>query len=259
MIIDDLIVYKTAKNKSLICVNASNIEKDFSWLALQAKKFDAEITNNSNEYSLIALQGPDSVKNLSQLIKFNHDLPYYGVEVIGDIVLARTGYTGEDGFEIFGNHNTIQDLWHKFYKIGVTPCGLASRDVLRLEVGYPLYGQDLNQTLTPFDCGLKWTVKMDKAEFVGKNALQNYAPKYKLIKLSMDKGVPRPGYKVFCNNEEIGEITSGTHSVVLDKGIAMALIQSQVKLEGKVLTVAVRNNQFEANYQSKAFVNGGHK
>jgi aminomethyltransferase len=258
-IIDDLIVYKTALNKCLICVNASNIEKDFTWLAIKAKQFDVKITNNSLEYSLIALQGPESVKHLSQLLSFNHDLPYYGVQVIGDVVLARTGYTGEDGFEIFANHSTIKQLWQNLQKMGVTPCGLAARDVLRLEVGYPLYGQDLNQTLTPLDCGLKWTVKMDKIDFIGKNALKNYAPKYKLIKLSMDKGVPRPGYKVYCNNELVGEVTSGTHSVVLDKGIAMALIRPDVKLEGKVLTVEIRNNQFEASYQTKAFVNGGHK
>ena len=145
--IDDLIVYKMNPGKVLICVNASNIEKDFDWMKSQHKGFDCTLTNKSSEYSLLALQGPQSYSVLKPLLKDLPDIEYYSVYETSfgsnPVIIARTGYTGEDGFEIFGTHVAIKDLWEKLMGAGVTPCGLAARDVLRMEVCYPLYGHEI--------------------------------------------------------------------------------------------------------------------
>lgn len=264
-VIDDLIVYKLEEEKVLVCVNAANIEKDFTWLNTIVKDFDCTLEDHSDSYSLLALQGPQSepiMKNLE--ILDSNEFTYYSAKETetkyGKLILARTGYTGEDGFEIFGSHESIKNIWKDFLSKGVTPCGLASRDVLRLEVGYPLYGHELSDDWTPLDAGLKWTVKMDKEKFSGKEALESYKPKYRLAKLSLDKGIPREGYDVLNHNsEKVGWIASGTMSVALSKGIGIALIERDKFPEDKVFKIKVRNNEIDANYHAKAFVAGGHK
>ncbi|MCB9094885.1 MAG: glycine cleavage system aminomethyltransferase GcvT [Halobacteriovoraceae bacterium] len=267
-IIDDLIVYKLSTQKVLICVNAANIDKDWAWIKKihEEKKFECQIENKSNEYSLLAIQGPDAEKHLCEMFSLDvfRELPYYGVEQAtlygGDCILARTGYTGEDGFEIFSNHETIKKLWAGFLGRGVAPCGLAARDTLRLEVCYPLYGHELNESLTPLDCGLKWTVKMDKEDFVGKAALEQSRPSKRLVKLSLEKGIPREGYEILNSSEQtIGVITSGTMSPLFHKGIAMGLVDSDAFPEDKKLSIRIRNNIYEANYHTKPFLTGGHK
>lgn len=264
-VIDDLIAYKLADEKVLICVNASNIEKDFNWLSSLVKDFNCELKNDSDNYSLLALQGPDSTNIISKLgIELGEGFDYYSAREVdsslGALIVARTGYTGEDGFEIFGSHETVKLLWKNLLQTGVTPCGLASRDVLRLEVAYPLYGHEIHDEVTPLDAALKWTVKADKNSFMGKEALSSYQPKFRLVKLSLDKGIPREGYDILNNEEEkIGTITSGTMSVTLGKGIGIGLVEKDKFPKDKEFKIKVRKNAFAANYHAKAFVTGGHK
>ncbi len=263
-VIDDLIVYKLAPGRVMICVNASNIEKDFSWMKSKHKGYDCSLTNLSTIFSLLALQGPESFKILKSIIPQLPDLEYYSVfESAGGqqpIIIARTGYTGEDGFEIFGHHQTIKDMWKKLMELGVTPCGLAARDVLRLEVCYPLYGHELNDDLNPFDAGLGWTVKLNKTNFIGIQELNKKTSKHKLIKLLLDKGIPREGYPVVNSlGEKIGEVTSGTMSVVLNKGVCLARIEIDKVPKDEVFSIDIRNKLYPAQILKKPFVTGGHK
>jgi aminomethyltransferase len=263
-VIDDLIVYKLAPQRILICVNASNIEKDFTWMNSKVGNFNVKFTNRSSDYSLLALQGPETEKIIRSLLPQLPALEYYSVwegEWQGKpLILARTGYTGEDGFEIFGGHDLIAQWWDAFMKAGVAPCGLASRDVLRLEVCYPLYGHELNDEVTPLDAALAWTVKRDKPQFIGKEALANYKPRFKLVKLLVEKGIPREGYPVTnAEGQVIGQVTSGTLSVTLNQGIALARIESDKAVSGQNYFVDIRQKKYPATATTKPFVQGGHK
>jgi aminomethyltransferase len=263
-VIDDLIVYKLAKNKILICVNASNIEKDYNWIKSKHVGYQCKLSNRSDVFSLLALQGPKAYEVLKPLLNDLPDLEYYSVHETAfeglPVIVARTGYTGEDGFEIFGSHELIKSLWQKFMSHKVVPCGLAARDVLRLEVCYPLYGHELNDEVNPYDAGLGWTVKPSKTKFIGKEALASKPAKYKLVKLILDKGIPREGYPVLnSKNEPIGIVTSGTMSVVLNKGVAFARIQIDKAPSDEVFLVDIRQKPYPAQLTKKPFVTGGHK
>lgn len=264
-IIDDLIAYKLSENQVLICVNASNIKKDWDWIKSKITPFNCKLRNLSDSYSLIALQGPNAEKTLKETgLLIPDNFPYYSImsqDLEKDkLLIARTGYTGEDGFEIFSSHTFAKILWKKLKSMGVTPCGLAARDVLRLEACYPLYGHELTDLITPIDAGLSWTVKQNKAKYIGKTFLENYKPQYRLVKLSLERGIPREGYEILDQNKKnIGKVTSGTMSVVTGKGIAMALIQNGNFEKIEKYYINIRNTHFEANLQTKPFVAGGHK
>lgn len=263
-VIDDLIVYKLSPGRVLICVNASNIEKDYNWIKSKHVGFKCKLSNRSDVFSLLALQGPKAFSILQPLLKELPDIEYYSVFESSfeglPVIIARTGYTGEDGFEIFGSHETIKSLWQKFMSLKVVPCGLAARDVLRLEVCYPLYGHELNDEVNPYDAGLGWTVKGAKTKFVGKEKLASKPAKYKLVKLVLEKGIPREGYPVLnSNNEPIGTVTSGTMSVMLNKGIAFARIQIDKAPADEVFIVDIRQKPYPAQLTKKPFVTGGHK
>lgn len=263
-VIDDLIVYKLKPGRILICVNASNIDKDFSWIKSKHQGYSCSLTNCSDVYSLLALQGPKAYETLKPLLTELPDIEYYSVFESAfeglPVTVARTGYTGEDGFEIFGGHETIKQLWRKFMSLNVTPCGLAARDVLRLEVCYPLYGHELSDELSPYDAGLAWTVKASKTKFVGKDSLAPKPAKYKLVKLILDKGIPREGYPVLnSKNEKIGVVTSGTMSVILNKGIALARIEIGKAPTDEVFLIDIRQKLYPAQLTKKPFVTGGHK
>jgi aminomethyltransferase len=248
----------------MICVNASNIDKDFDWMKSHISGFDAKIDDQSDSFSLLAIQGPKSESVLNDSFDLS-GLEYYGVKEIqnsgGRVIIARTGYTGEDGFEVFGPHDFIIDLWTRLMaKEGVSPCGLGARDVLRLEVCYPLYGHELDDTVTPLDCGLKWCTKLDTGDFIGKESLQNYKTRFQTVKLVMSKGIAREHYKVLDQNQdEIGYITSGTMSVSNSQGIALARINKEKVNTTTDFYVNIRNKNYEATRIKKAFVAGGHK
>ncbi len=264
-VIDDLIAYKLGHQRVLICVNASNIKKDWDWMSSHLSGFNCTLKNLSDDYSLLALQGPKAESLLRELGLLEiKEFPYYSIMETSfqneAIIIARTGYTGEDGFEIFSGHHFAQKLWRDLISLGAKPCGLAARDVLRLEVCYPLYGHELSDDVTPLDSGLSWTVKLNKALFIGKQALLDYLPKFQLIKLSLDKGIPREGYEVLDSNARvIGKVTSGTMSVVTGKGIAMALVSKEKNPTDKKYFINIRNTNYEAQLHTKAFINGGHK
>jgi aminomethyltransferase len=263
-VIDDLIVYKLKPGRVLICVNASNIQKDFDWIQSKHQNFNCNLSNRSDVLSLLALQGPKAFEALKPLLSELPDMEYYSVFETSfnasPIIVARTGYTGEDGFELFGSHETIKILWQKFISMGVIPCGLAARDVLRLEVCYPLYGHELNDEVNPFDAGLGWTVKIQKIKFIGKDALAQKPARYKLVKLILEKGIPRENYPVLnSKNEVVGTVTSGTMSVILNKGVALARIEIDKASTDEVFMVDIRQKPYMAQITKKPFVNGGHK
>lgn len=259
-VVDDLIVYKIAPGKVMICVNASNIDKDFAWMKSKHGGFECTLKNRSDEFSLLAIQGPKAFELMKSLASDLPDLEYYSVAEFHGNIIARTGYTGEDGFEVFGSHECIKQLWNDLLAKGATPCGLAARDVLRLEVGFPLYGHELNDEVNPYDAGLGWTVKLPKTKFVGKDTLSAKPTRYKLVKLILEKGIPREGYPVLnSKNEPIGVITSGTMSVVLNKGIAMARIEIDKAPADEVFLVDIRQKPYPAQLTKKPFVTGGHK
>ncbi len=265
-VVDDAISYKISSSKVLICVNASNMQKDWEWISSFVNSFNCTIINKSAEYSLVAVQGPLEEKLFIKLgiLKGTEDFPYYSVKEMkyegANIIVARTGYTGEDGFEVFCSHETVQKLWDDLISGGAAPCGLVSRDVLRLEVCFPLYGHELTNELTPLDAGLRWTIKFGKTNFLGKNFLMNYEPKYILVKLSIEKGVPRQDYPVTTEDGKvIGKVVSGTMSISINHGIATALINKDLFPKDKQFFINIREKLIKANYHTKPFVVGGHK
>jgi len=258
--IDDLLIYKRGDNDYLLVVNASNIDKDIAWMNSHATA-DVVIEDKSADYGLLALQGPVAQEVLQKLTDEPlADIKFFrfkeNVNVAGHSVLvSRTGYTGENGFEIYGSLEAIVALWPAILAAGeaegVIPAGLGARDTLRFESGLPLYGQELSKDISPLETGLGFVVKLNKEEdFLGKAALaaqkENGVPR-KLIGLEMiDKGIPRTGYKVFLGDVEIGEVTTGTQSPTLKKNIGFALLNSEHTAEGTEVEVEIRNKRLRA-------------
>jgi len=262
-IVDDLIAYKIAQNKILICVNAANIEKDWNWIKKHHENFRCDLTNKSSEYSLIAIQGPDSVKFLEPLFGNSFaSMDYYSVKEFSlkerSVILSRTGYTGEDGFELFIPNELATELWQGFVKQGATPCGLAARDLLRLEVCYPLYGKELSDDHNPYECNLAWTVKDKAQDFVGKKALAQKLKKSTLVKFTMQGAIPREGYKILAEQKEAGIVTSGSISPELNKGIGIARIGIE-HAKNDQLQIEIRNKLYDIEIQKKPFITGGAK
>lgn len=241
-ILDDLIAYKFSSKKILFCVNAANLEQDWEWMTKKTQGFDCTWKDLSSELCLLALQGPKTEDYLSQLEPlWDKNLGKFSIQLLAqNYLIARTGYTGEDGVEIFCPKQKALELWNNALKMGVEPCGLGARDVLRIEAGYPLYGQELSINLSPLDAGLKWTIKLQGEDFIGKQSLLHHQPKYQSIKLVLEKGIPRSGQKVFLGDIMIGEITSGTFSVILSKGIGIARVDRNADLTSAPLGVDQR-------------------
>lgn len=258
-ILDDLIAYKLSEDKILVCVNAANIEKDYSWFEENLKDFDIILKNESENFSLVALQGPDSENHLKKLSLTKELPPMKNYQVINyqGLIIAKTGYTGELGFEVFGQHEQILKIWNELKENQVVPCGLAARDTLRLEVCYPLYGQELSEEVNPLESGLGWTLKLDQGEnFIGRDSLLKAKKNTKLIKLRTKKGIPRQGSKIIqlSNNEIIGEVTSGTFSPTAGCGIAMARIKNSYKNSDGDLLIEIRSKQYPAEVVKKNFL-----
>ncbi len=259
-IVDDLILYRKDSGYFMV-VNASNIDKDFEWL--QSKnKFNCTLENHSDKYSLIAIQGPRSRHILSSLTDEEIELKFYScmdAKICGEkVMLSRTGYTGELGFEIYASHDSTIKIWQSFLDKGVEPCGLASRDVLRLEMKYCLYGNDIDNSTTPIEAGLSWITSFEKDDFIGRDILQSQKvnkPQRKLITFELlERGIPRHDYLIEKDGEKIGNVTSGTQSISLSKGIGMAYVKHQFAKIGTEINIIIRNKPVKAKIVKSPFV-----
>lgn len=265
-IVDDLIIYRFEKNRYMMVVNAGNVQKDFSWIKehLSGK---VSIKNDSDAYGLLALQGPASMKILSKITDVNlRDIQFYHfveTNVAGfPVILSRTGYTGEPGFEFYHKTQFSKDLWQSIMKAGdeyqLAPVGLGARDTLRLEMKYCLYGNDIDQTTNPIEAGLGWITKTDKNDFIGKDAIMSVKtnkPDRKLVGFIMeDRAIPRHGYNVYAGNDAIGIVTSGTQSPTLNKAIGLAYIHRDFAKIGSEILINIRNRMMKAVIVKTPFV-----
>lgn len=258
-VVDDLLVHKERDNEYLLVVNASNTDKDFKWLLEHKEDENVEIINESPKTGQIAIQGPLAESILQKLTDVNlADVKFYRYtygQVDGvKCLISRTGYTGEDGFEVYCPWEKTVQLWNKMLETGgdnILPCGLGARDTLRFEAKMPLYGHELGEEITPLEAGLARFVALDKEEdFIGKSALKAQKeagiPR-KIVGLEMlDRGIPRAGYTVKKDGKEIGFITTGSYSPSLDKNLGLALIDAAYAYIGNEVAVAIRNKDVKA-------------
>lgn len=257
-VVDDLLVYKYERNRFMVVVNASNIEKDFAWMKANLTD-DATITDLSDEVALIALQGPKSSKVAVRILGENlADLrPFRFLEIQHEgapLLISRTGYTGEDGFEIYLKKDRAEGLFKKFLgEKEVKPVGLGARDTLRFEARLPLYGNELSDEITPLDAGLKKFCDLNGEFFIGQEALQKIMtdePEWKLCGIEMvDKGIPRTGYEVYGGRMDefpIGCVTSGSFCPTLDKNCALIMIQREAAKLGSEIWIDIRNSRRSA-------------
>ena len=264
-IVDDFLLYMIAKNNYLLVVNASNMEKDLAWIN-KHNSFGCKIDNQSDNYSLLAVQGPKSIELLQELTDVNlFDIKYYNFKIgsiagIDEVILSRTGYTGEIGFEIYVKNESVKQLWDALFatSIDMKAIGLAARDTLRLEKGFCLYGNDINDTTSPIEAGLGWITKFTK-EFINHENLkaqkEGGATK-KLVGLELiDKGIARNGYPIVnAEGAEIGIITSGTMSPTLNKAIAMAYVPKELSKVDSEILIQVRKKQIRAKVVAMPFL-----
>ena len=263
-VVDDLLVYKMADDRFFLVINASNIDKDWAWIQQQASDFDVTLEHQSDQYGEIAVQGPESEKMMEQVLSIPcKELAFYTFKTIGDVIVSRTGYTGEDGFEIYASADYINACWDKLIEAGVKPCGLGCRDTLRFEVGLPLYGDELSEQITPLMAGLGAFVKLDKEEFIGKEALAEQkakGPAKKLVGIELrDKAIPRHGYPVLKDGEVIGEVTTGYHTISTDKSVCMALIDTKYSDLLTEVQIQIRKKIFPGFVCKKQFYNKKYK
>ena len=256
--VDDLLVYKMGENDFFLVINAANIDKDWAWMQQHAEGFDIDLQNRSDSYGQIAVQGPESEHVMEAVLGIPcSELTFYTVKTVGDVIVSRTGYTGEDGFEVYATPEYIRTCWDKLIAAGVQPCGLGCRDTLRFEAGLPLYGDELAEDITPLMAGLGIFVKLDKEEFIGKEALakqkeEGVAKKLVGIELA-DKAIPRHGYTVLKDGQPIGEVTTGYHTISTDKSVCMALIDSQYAALDTEVDIQIRKKVFAGKVVKKLF------
>jgi aminomethyltransferase len=263
-VIDDIIVYRFSPGRLFVCVNASGREKDFEWMRDRAGK-DVAVGQRSDDWAQIAVQGPNAPKLVDSLCEPRVlDLGYYHfreatVAGVRGCIVARTGYTGEDGFEVFVPPSGARKLWDTLVERGAVPCGLGARDSLRLEVAYRLYGNDMDEEHTPLEAGLGWIVKLDKkGGFVGSEALirqkqQGLSRKLVGFKLT-GKGIARHGYPTLKEGKRVGEVTSGTMSPVLKEPIGLAYVPAALSKEGSAFEVEIRGKPVPAQVVKTPFV-----
>jgi len=271
-IVDDILVYHYENEKFLIVVNASNIEKDWAWLQEQNKTVGAELENASDKIAQLAVQGPKAVEALQSLTDVNlADIKYYtfvtgkfaGVE---NVIISATGYTGAGGFELYMYNSDAEKIWNAVFEagkeFGIKPAGLASRDTLRLEMGFCLYGNDIDDTKSPIEAGLGWITKfVEGNNFIDRELLEkqkNEGTKQSLRGFEMiDKGIPRHGYEVVdIEGNTIGEVTSGTMSPMLKIGIGMAYVKPEFSKLGTEIYIKIRNKSLKAKIVKMPFYKG---
>ena len=269
--VDDLLVYCEGDGKFFLVINAANIDKDVTWIKEQAKNFDVKVDHQSDYYGQIAVQGPEAEAKVVEVLGLDvADLVFYTfkkIDVDGETIIAsRTGYTGEDGFEIYGSHKYIQQAWDKLIAAGVTPCGLGCRDTLRFEVGLPLYGDELSADISPVMAGLGMFAKLDKEEFIGKDLLVKQKAEgvqKKLVGIALaddDKAIPRHGYEVVgANDEIIGEVTTGYRTIMTDKSVCFALVDAAYMKLGTELAVRIHRKLHPGTVVKKRFYDKSYK
>ena len=265
-IIDDLIVYRIEIEKYLLVVNASNISKDWEWIKKQNKDFNCSVINLSNEISLLAIQGPNAEELCQEFTNENLSLlPNYSFTVSSfagfkNIMISKTGYTGSGGYELYIPNDSAIHVWDALFtknEFDLKPIGLAARDTLRIEMGYCLYGNDINENTSPEEANLRWITKVE-TNFIGSviinNQIQDGCNK-KLVGFKLtEKSIPRKGYKIFSrDNELIGHVTSGTFSPLLKKGIGLAYINC-INLKDDLIYIKIRNNLNEAEIVKTPFI-----
>jgi aminomethyltransferase len=264
-ILDDLILFRIAPARFLLVVNAANTDSDLAWITDRAAG-RAEVVDRSAELALLALQGPEAESVLRTLTTIDLPAlrPFTAVEgLVAGVrtLVSRTGYTGEDGFELSSASGDAQGLWDAVLEVtrrsGGLPAGLAARDSLRLEAGLPLHGADLDASTTPLEAGLGWVVKLDKGEFVGRAALHAQAregPSRRLVGLQLDEpGIPRHGYPVWCAGKQTGAVTSGARSPTLGTYIGLAYVAVGASVPGTAIAVEVRGRQVPARVVARPF------
>lgn len=267
-VVDDLLVYKMEPQRYFLVINASNIDKDVAWIMEQSKKFDVVVENQSEKYGEVAVQGPKTEEIVERILGIEcSDLAFYTckeVERNGEtIIISRTGYTGEDGFEIYASHAFTNEVWDKLVGSGeVKPCGLGCRDTLRFEVGLPLYGDELTDEITPLEAGLGMFAKLDK-DFIGRDALAAQKAeglKRKIVGIELkDKAIPRHGYEVEADGKVIGVVTTGYNSISTGKSVCMAMLDIEyTKLDTEV-AVRIRKKVFPGVVTKKRFYDKNYK
>ncbi len=265
-IVDDLLIYMLAENSYMIVVNAANIDKDWEWMKKHCPS-DVQFENRSDSLALLAIQGPKSLATLQKLTSVDLSaIPYYnfvqGTLCGVDMTISRTGYTGELGFEIYFDVKHSEAVWKAIFEAGkefsIAPIGLGARDTLRLEMGYCLYGNDIDQTTNPIEGGLGWITKLAKGDFTAKSVIEKTkadGPKRKLVgMLLQEKAVPRHGYPLLVNGANVGVVTSGTFSPSLEKGIAMGYVNAPYFEIGTKIQIDVRGKSVEAVIVSLPFL-----
>lgn len=272
--VDDLLVYKMGELDFFLVINAANIDKDWAWMQEQAEGFDIDLQNRSDYYGQIAVQGPQSEEIVEKVLGLPcNDLKFYTTRYLTELpspqeglevgIISRTGYTGEDGFEIYASHAYINNCWDKLVAAGVQACGLGCRDTLRFEVGLPLYGDELSAEISPVMAGLTMFVKFDKEEFIGKEALlkqKTEGTERRQVGIELqDRAIPRHGYTVLKDGQSIGEVTTGYHALSVDKSVCMALIDSRYAKLGTEVEVQIRKKTFPGVVVKKQFYNKSYK
>jgi aminomethyltransferase len=266
-IVDDLLVYNLGDNEFMLVVNASNIEKDFEWMT-ENNKFDVKIDNQSDEYSLLAVQGPHSHNVLQKFFGDDINLEYYHFKkekIAGtDVTLSRTGYTGEIGYEIYfkGNESEAENVWSAIIDRGkefsIQPAGIAARDSLRLEMGFCLYGNDIDKTTNTIEAGLGWITKLDKGEFIGSKSLMRIKEegvRRKLVGMISDEKIfPRKDYPIYVNGKNIGSLTSGTVSPILEKPIALGYVEKEFSKPDTEINFLIREKVLPAKVVKLPFI-----
>lgn len=266
-IVDDLLVYKIADNEFMLVINASNIDKDIKWMH-DNNNFNVSIIDESEEYSLLAVQGPKSLEVVQSICDKQLDLEYYHFLTAKcqgiDMIISRTGYTGELGFEIYfkSNEETAVKIWEAIFEAGkefnIKPIGLAARDSLRLEMGYCLYGNDIDHTTNTIEAGLGWITKINKGNFIGRDAIvsakENGTTRKLVPMIAEEKCFPRHGYDLTSNGNVVGKITSGTVSPVLEKPIALGYVKNELAVKGNKIFFSIRGKEFPATIIELPFV-----
>ena len=269
-VVDDLLVYKEFEpSKYLLVVNASNIAKDHEWICAQKDGFDVEVVNASDSWGEIALQGPAAEKFAVETLGLAPaaDLgfyTYYEADWKGTrMIVSRTGYTGEDGFEIYCSHEAINEIWDILLAAGVTPCGLGCRDTLRFEAGLPLYGHELSDEITPLEAGLGMFAKIKEKDFIGRDALaaqKEAGLTRKIVGIELqDKAIPRAGYPVEVGGEQVGTVTTGYRSISTDRSVCVAMVDKAYNELGTQVEIRIRKKVFPGIVTKKRFYETNYK